>query len=31
LGKIFNASDIAAAHDYLEKRKSIGKVVVEWS
>ena len=31
LGKTFNASDIAAAHDYLEKRKSIGKVVVEWS
>lgn len=30
LGKTFNASDIAAAHDYLEKRKSIGKIVMEW-
>lgn len=30
LGKVFNAEDIAAAHDYLEKRKSIGKVVMEW-
>jgi NADPH:quinone reductase-like Zn-dependent oxidoreductase len=30
LGKVFKASDIAAAHEYLEKRKSIGKVVVEW-
>lgn len=31
LGKVFNVSGIAAAHDYLEKRKSIGKVVMEWS
>jgi NADPH2:quinone reductase len=31
LSKVFNAADIAAAHDFLEKRKSIGKVVVVWS
>jgi len=31
LAKVFKANDIAAAHDYLEKRKSIGKVVVEWN
>ena len=28
--KIFDAKDIAAAHDFLENRKSIGKVVVKW-
>jgi NADPH:quinone reductase-like Zn-dependent oxidoreductase len=31
LAKVFKATDIAAAHDYLETRKSIGKVVVEWN
>jgi len=31
LSKVFNAVDIAAAHEYLEKRKSIGKVVMRWS
>ena len=31
VSKVFNVADIAAAHDYLEKRKSIGKVVVQWS
>jgi NADPH:quinone reductase-like Zn-dependent oxidoreductase len=30
VGKIFPAKDIAAAHDYLESRKSIGKVVIAW-
>ena len=30
LGKTFNVEQIADAHDYLESRKSIGKVVVEW-
>jgi NADPH2:quinone reductase len=30
LGKAFHVSDIASAHEYLEKRKSIGKVVVQW-
>ncbi len=30
IGKVFNINDIAAAHDYLEKRKSMGKVVVQW-
>lgn len=31
LSKVFNSTDIAVAHDYLEKRKSIGKVVMEWN
>jgi len=31
LSKVFKVADIAAAHDYFEQRKSIGKVVVEWS
>lgn len=31
IGKVFHISQIAAAHDYLEKRKSIGKVVVQWN
>ncbi len=31
VSKVFNVADIAAAHDYLEKRKSIGKVVVQWT
>ena len=30
IDKIFNAKDIAQAHDYLESRQSIGKVVAEW-
>jgi NADPH:quinone reductase-like Zn-dependent oxidoreductase len=29
-GKIFPVSEIAAAHEYLEKRKSMGKVAVRW-
>jgi NADPH:quinone reductase-like Zn-dependent oxidoreductase len=28
--KIFNAKDIVEAHNYLEGRQSMGKVVVEW-
>ncbi len=31
LSRVFYAADIAAAHEYLEKRKSIGKVVMKWS
>ncbi len=31
IAKVFKPEDIAIAHDYLEKRKSIGKVVMEWS
>ncbi|MES2849077.1 MAG: zinc-binding dehydrogenase [Bacteroidota bacterium] len=30
IGKVFPVNEIAAAHEYLEKRKSIGKVVVKW-
>ncbi len=30
VGKVFNAADIAAAHEYLASRQSVGKVVVEW-
>ncbi len=30
IAKVFNANEIAEAHDFLEKRKSIGKVVVQW-
>ena len=30
LGKAFNIADLAAAHEYLEKRKSTGKVAVQW-
>ncbi|MFT3679542.1 MAG: zinc-binding dehydrogenase [Ferruginibacter sp.] len=30
VSKIFDVSEIAAAHDYLEKRNSIGKVAVKW-
>lgn len=29
-GKIFKVSEIADAHEYLEMRKSIGKIAVEW-
>lgn len=30
IAKSFSATDIAEAHDFLEMRKSIGKVVVNW-
>ncbi|MBK9737755.1 MAG: zinc-binding dehydrogenase [Saprospiraceae bacterium] len=30
VSKVFKASEIAGAHDYLESRKSTGKVVLEW-
>ncbi|MBK7805570.1 MAG: zinc-binding dehydrogenase [Saprospiraceae bacterium] len=30
VSKIFPYTEMAAAHEYLESRKSIGKVVVEW-
>ena len=30
IGKVFQASEIAAAHEYLEKRKSIGKIAIQW-
>jgi len=30
LGKSFHVSEIGAAHEYLEKRKSMGKVAVQW-
>ena len=30
LGKAFAASEMAAAHDYLESRRSIGKIAVTW-
>lgn len=30
IGKVFPVDEIGAAHEYLEKRKSIGKVVVKW-
>ena len=30
VGKVFDASAIAAAHEYLEKRKSMGKVAIQW-
>lgn len=30
IGKIFPVAEIAAAHEYLEKRKSMGKVAVRW-
>jgi NADPH:quinone reductase-like Zn-dependent oxidoreductase len=30
LGKVFAATDFAAAHNYIESRQSIGKVVLEW-
>ena len=30
-GKVFAASEIAAAHEFLESRKSIGKVAVSWN
>lgn len=30
LGRVFDVQDIAEAHDYLESRKSIGKIVLKW-
>ena len=30
IAKVFDAKDIGEAHDFLENRKSIGKVVVKW-
>jgi NADPH:quinone reductase-like Zn-dependent oxidoreductase len=30
IAKVFKAGELALAHEYLESRKSIGKVVVEW-
>lgn len=30
IDKIFSVSEIAAAHDYLESRQSIGKIAVKW-
>lgn len=30
IGKVFPVNEIAAAHEYLEKRKSMGKIVVKW-
>ncbi|MFZ1750228.1 MAG: zinc-binding dehydrogenase, partial [Saprospiraceae bacterium] len=30
VGKVFGYKDIAKAHDYLESRQSVGKVVIEW-
>jgi NADPH2:quinone reductase len=30
IAKVFKADQIVEAHDYLEGRKSIGKVVIEW-
>ncbi len=30
IAKVFNANEIAEAHHFLENRKSIGKVVVQW-
>ncbi len=30
VGKVFKAEQLAEAHDYMESRKSVGKIVVEW-
>ena len=30
LAKLFKADQIAEAHDFLESRQSIGKIVLEW-
>jgi NADPH2:quinone reductase len=29
-GKVFPASELAAAHHYVESRQSVGKVVCQW-
>lgn len=31
VGGVFKASEIGKAHDFLESRKSMGKIVVEWN
>ena len=31
VGKVFQAEEIAEAHDYLESRRSTGKVVLKWT
>jgi NADPH2:quinone reductase len=31
IGKVFHASEIADAHTYLESRKSIGKIAIQWA
>ena len=30
VGGVFKADEIGKAHDFLESRKSMGKIVVEW-
>lgn len=30
IGKVFSADQVADAHDYVEQRKSVGKVVLNW-
>ena len=30
IGKIFKSSQLAEAHKFLQERKSIGKIVIEW-
>jgi NADPH2:quinone reductase len=30
ISKVFDSSELAEAHDFLQKRKSVGKVVVKW-
>lgn len=30
IGKVFPVNEIAAAHEFLEKRKSMGKIVMKW-
>ncbi len=30
VGKIFSATDISKAHEYVESRESVGKVVIKW-
>jgi NADPH:quinone reductase-like Zn-dependent oxidoreductase len=31
LGKVFDVIDVAAAHEFIESRKSMGKVVLKWN
>lgn len=31
VGAVFNATDVASAHEYLEQRKAKGKVILEWN
>jgi NADPH2:quinone reductase len=30
VGKVFKASELAEAHEYVEGRKSVGKVALSW-